>query len=61
MRNIFGEMPDVEVTAWTRVVKKGFLEEEAPQLHSRIQGLRELDESRKSIPSESQEKALTMI
>ena len=43
------------------MVKEGFLEEEAPQLHSRIGGLGDSAESRKGIPHESQEKALNVI
>lgn len=61
MRNIFWEMPDIEVSAWARVVRKVSLEEQTPQLYSKIRGLRESDESREGSPKEPQEKALTMI
>lgn len=43
------------------MVREGFLEEDRPQLHSKIGGLGESEESREGIPNESQEKALNII
>ena len=61
LRNIFWEIPDTEGSAWTRMVREVFLEEEAPRLHSRMGGLGDSAGSREGIPNESQEKALNMI